>query len=64
MSTQLLLLLVPLVAIQLGLQVMALRDLAKRQSVSGNNKWLWAAVILLGGLLGTILYFAMGKKEV
>ena len=64
MSARLLLLLAPLVALQLYLQVMALRDLARQPRVAGNNnKWLWVAIIILGGLLGALVYFAVGRKE-
>ena len=63
MSARLLLLLVPLVALQLYLQVTALRDLARQPRVAGNDKWLWVAIIILGGLLGALVYFAVGRKE-
>mgnify|MGYP001566706076 CR=1 FL=1 len=63
MSARLLLLLVPLVALQLYLQVIALRDLARQPRVAGNNKRIWVAIILLGGLLGPLVYFAVGRKE-
>jgi len=52
-----------LVGLQLVLQVSALRDLARQRRVTGNNKWVWAAIILLGGLLGPLVYFAAGRKE-
>ena len=63
MSGQLIALLVPLVVIQVSIQIFALRDLIKRRQVVGNNKWLWAAVILLGGLLGPLVYLLAGRKE-
>ncbi len=63
MSTRLLLLLVPLAALQICLQYIALRDLARQPRVVGNNKWLWVAVILLGGLFGPLVYYATGRKE-
>ncbi len=52
-----------LVGLQLILQVSALRDLTRQRRVTGNNKWVWAAIILLGGLLGPLVYFAAGRKE-
>ncbi len=63
MSPTLLMLLLPLVALQVYLQVSALRDVARQPRVVGNNKWLWVAIIILGGLLGTLVYFAAGRKE-
>ncbi|MFH1141503.1 MAG: PLDc N-terminal domain-containing protein [Chloroflexota bacterium] len=63
MPARLILLLVPLVALQLYLQVAALRDVARQPRVMGNNKWLWVAIIVLGGLLGPLIYYAVGRKE-
>ncbi len=63
MSAKLIFLLIPLIVLQLTLQVVALRDLAKRKRVTGGSKWLWAAVILLGNMLGAAAYLLMGRKE-
>ncbi len=63
MSPRLLTFLVPLVALQLYLQVSALRDVARQPRVAGNNKWLWVAIIILGSLLGPLIYYAVGRKE-
>lgn len=54
--------LVPLVLLQLGLMIYALRDLAGRDRLNG-PKWLWAVVIILGQLIGPILYFTVGRKD-
>ena len=51
---------VVLVALQLLLQIAALFDLARRDLVRFGRKWVWALVILLGGLPGVIAYFAFG----
>ncbi len=63
MSGQLIALLVPLVIIQLTLVIIALRDLIRRGKVTGDNKWVWAAVILFGNLVGPIIYLVAGRKE-
>lgn len=55
-------LLVPILIIQLVLIVVALRDLMRRPSVRG-PKWVWAAVILFGNLLGPILYFVVARED-
>lgn len=60
--TILLILLLPLVALQLALQVFAAFDLAKRKRVRGDNKLVWAVVILLG-LPGPLVYFAIGRVK-
>jgi hypothetical protein len=51
-----------LVALQLGLQVFAAFDLARRRWVRGGNRWVWAVIILLG-LLGALAYFALGRLD-
>ena len=54
---------IPLVAIQLALIVLALRDLMRpERRVRGNNKLLWGIVIVVGELLGPLLYFAVGRE--
>jgi len=57
-------LIVPLVALQLALIILALRDLVRpERRVRGGNKLAWAAVIVLGEVLGPLLYFVMGRDE-
>lgn len=63
-GTQPLLLLVPLLAVQLGLLILALRDLLRpERRVRGDNKLVWGIVIVLVSLLGPILYFAFGRDD-
>ena len=50
-----------LLTVQVALQAWALVDLARRRAVRGDNKWLWAAVIVFGTVLGMILYVAVGR---
>jgi hypothetical protein len=60
---QILAIVVPLVAIQLALIVLALRDLMQpERRVRGNSKLLWGIVIVLGELLGPLVYFAVGRE--
>jgi len=49
---------------QVVLDVVALVDLVRRpvERVTGANKWLWVAVILLVNVLGAILYLAVGRR--
>lgn len=56
-------LLIPLILIELGLIVIALRDLIKRKRVKGGNKVLWAILILVFGYIGPIVYFVLGREE-
>jgi hypothetical protein len=61
---QILPLLIPLVVIQLTLMVIALRDLVQQdRRVKGGDKRIWAAVIILGQLLGPLLYLVVGREE-
>jgi uncharacterized membrane protein len=52
--------LIGLTAVQLAVQLYALADLARRDRVRGDRKWLWVLVIVLGNLVGAIIYLAIG----
>ncbi len=54
--------LIPLILLQLALMAFALVDLARRERTRG-PKWLWAIVIVLGELLGPIVYLLLGREE-
>lgn len=61
---QLLLLLTPVILIQLGLIVLALRDLLRPERlVRGDSKLMWGIIIVFINLIGPILYFAVGRRE-
>lgn len=53
----------PLLIMQAILQIIALVSLFKAERIKG-SKWLWAAIILLGGVLGPIVYFVIAREEV
>ncbi len=55
-------LIIPLVVVQLGLMVYCLIDLAKREKTKG-PKWLWAIVVILGELIGPVIYLLFGRDE-
>ena len=55
-------LLIPLFVIQLGLMIVALIDLAKRNQTRG-PKWVWILVIIFFNILGPIVYFVIGREE-
>jgi hypothetical protein len=54
--------LIPVILLQLGLMIFALLDLIRREKTRG-PKWLWAILIVLGELLGPILYLLIGREE-
>ena len=54
----------PLLLIEVGLVAFALVDLFKTdRHVVGNNKLVWALVILLIATIGPIAYLLAGRKE-
>ena len=59
---QLLPFIIPLVLLQLILIIVALVDLVRREKTRG-PKWLWVIVIILGELIGPIIYFIVGREE-
>ncbi len=55
--------LIPVVVIELGLIVLALRDLVRRDRVRFDNKLVWGAIIVVFGLIGPLAYFTLGREE-
>jgi hypothetical protein len=55
-------LLIPILIIQLGLQIYALVDLYRRPDVRGGIL-LWAIIILLGEIIGPVVYFIVARRE-
>ena len=63
-DVQILLLLLPVIAVQVGLLIIALRDLLRpERRVRGDSKLMWGIIIVFVGLLGPILYFAVGRED-
>ena len=52
----------PIIVIQLILLVIAVIDLVRIEKTNG-PKWMWAIIILLGNLIGSILYFVIGRRN-
>lgn len=48
----------PLLVLQFVMQIIAIINLVKRDKVRFNNKWIWVVIIVLGNILGPIIYFA------
>ena len=55
-------LVIPLFIIQLGLVVIALWDLIKREETRG-PKWIWVLVILFVNFIGPIVYLVVGRQD-
>ncbi|WP_256761246.1 PLD nuclease N-terminal domain-containing protein [Cohnella sp. WQ 127256] len=61
-KSQLIMLLLPVIMIQIILMVTALTYLYRAKSVRG-KKWIWALVIVFLNIVGSILFFAVGRRE-
>jgi len=63
-NAQVLLLLTPVIVIEVGLIVFALRDLLRpERRVRGESKLMWGILIVVIGLFGPLLYLAVGREE-
>ena len=60
--SELLPILITIVLIQLIVQIVALVDLYKRETVLG-KKWIWVLVIIVGEIFGAAAYLIFGRKE-
>lgn len=61
LDSTMILLLIPIGVLQLGLQVFGLIDLFRRDRQTRGPKGLWAVLIIFGSLIGSVLYFAVGR---
>jgi phospholipase D-like protein len=56
--------LIPLLILQLALLVTGLYDLTRpERRVRGGNKVIWGLVIVLGQLIGPLIYFLFGRED-
>lgn len=63
-QTQILLLLTPVVLVQFGLLILALRDLLRpERRVRGDSKLMWGVIVVVVNIIGPILYFLVGREE-
>jgi hypothetical protein len=60
-STPVAAIMLALVVVQVALLVFSLVDLARRDTVRGGRKWVWALVIVFGNLPGAIAYLVAGR---
>ncbi|MHA6252682.1 PLD nuclease N-terminal domain-containing protein [Oceanobacillus sp. CAU 1775] len=56
-------LLLPILLIQGVLLVIAVMDWIKNENQIRGNRWVWLVVIILGNILGPVLYFIFGKRR-
>lgn len=55
--------LIPLIIIQFALQIFALIHLLKHPNYRFGNKLFWILVVLLGQIIGPVVYLAFGRGE-
>jgi len=55
-------LVLPIIAFQLILQVASLISLVRSDGVQRGNKILWAIIIVVGSMLGPVLYWTLGRE--
>ncbi len=56
-------LLLPVLVIQLILMITALFVLVKAEKVRFLPKWVWAVIIVLGEILGPIIFLTVGREK-
>lgn len=56
-------LLIPFLIIEIGLLVIALVDLVRRDQVRHLPKWAWAVIIIIINFIGPIAYLLLGREE-
>ncbi|BBH24679.1 negative regulatory protein YxlE [Paenibacillus baekrokdamisoli] len=61
-TTQLMTIVGPIVVIQLILMLTALVVCIRTEETRG-PKWIWVLAIILGSLIGPILFFVMGRRS-
>ncbi len=61
-TKEMILLLLPLVAIQLGLAIYCALKIF-REGVQNLNKWLWLVICVFVNLLGPMLFLIIGRKR-
>lgn len=55
-------LILPLILIEIILIVVAIIDLIRIKNTNG-PKWMWAIIIILGNIIGSIIYFIVGRRN-
>lgn len=55
-------LIIPIIIIQLILQVASLSSLVRSKGVRRGNKIIWAIIIVVFGMLGPVSYWTLGRE--
>lgn len=63
-SSAAILLIAPIALIEIGIVIVALYDLFRpERRVKGGNKIVWAVIIVIFNLIGSLVYFVAGREE-
>jgi hypothetical protein len=63
LSTGVIIALVLLALVEIGLMVWAVVDIVQRPAVLWGQKWIWLVIVILFGIIGPIVYFAVGRVQ-
>lgn len=55
-------LILPIVIIELIIMIVAIIDLIRVKNTNG-PKWMWALIIILTNIIGSIVYFIVGRRN-
>lgn len=55
--------LLPIIIIQIALQIFAIVKIAKQKTFKYFSKAIWIIIVLLGSLIGTIIYLLIERDE-
>jgi len=61
-DSQLLMIIAPIAALQLLLAILALVVCIRAEETRG-PRWMWVLIILFGSLIGSILFFTLGRRS-
>lgn len=62
LTTEIILMLLPLVAIQFGLAIYCAIKIFK-EGVQNLNRWAWLAICVFANLIGPIIFLIVGRKK-
>ncbi len=63
MDTTIILLAIPLAVIEIALAVVAVVDAARRKQFRVLPRWGWVLVVIFVGIIGPIVYLAVGRGD-
>lgn len=62
-TDEIVMLLLPLIIIQLAVQIWAVYDVLKKKKTKNLSVPVWIVIIAFGEIVGSIIYFIIGRSE-